>query len=158
MLKKVLRAAAEASSETGATIGSHTLSGAVARNQLVIIERAGGSPDRFVWIHAQREPDIAVHHALGEQGVWIEYDGIGEPDSDPLYLDLVQRALDAGLRDRILLSQDRGWYDPAQPGGGTPKPFTYLSEVFLPQLSDAGVDDDTIDHLTRVNPFTAFAR
>jgi phosphotriesterase-related protein len=155
---KVLRAAAAASAMTGATIGSHTLRGTVARDQLEIIERAGGSPDRFVWIHAQREPDIAIHHALGRRGVWIEYDGIGEPDSDDLYLDLVQRALDAGLRDRILLSQDRGWYDPAQPGGGKPKPFTYLSETFLPLLSDAGVGDPTIDHLVRTNPFTAFAR
>lgn len=155
---KVLRAAAGASAATGATIGSHTLRGAIARDQLAIIEEAGGSPDRFVWIHAQREPDIALHHALAKRGVWIEYDNIGEPGSDALYLDLVQRALDAGFRDRILLSQDRGWYDPAQPGGGAPKPFTYLSETFLPQLSDAGIDDATIGHLTRINPFTAFAR
>lgn len=155
---KVLRAAARASAATGTTIGSHTLRGAVAEHQLEIIVHAGGSPDRFVWIHAQREPDIAIHHALGRRGVWIEYDGIGEPDSDDLHLDLVRRALDAGLRDRILLSQDRGWYDPAQPGGGTPKPFTYLSETFLPLLSDAGIDDPTIDHLTRTNPFAAFAR
>jgi hypothetical protein len=28
---------------------------------------------------------------------------------------------------------DRGWYDPAQPGGGEPKPYTYLVEEFLPQ-------------------------
>lgn len=155
---RVLRAASRVSVATGATIGSHTLRGVVARDQLEIIERTGGSPDRFVWIHAQREPDIGIHHELGGRGVWIEYDGIGEPDSDGLYLDLVQRALDAGLRDRILLSQDRGWYDPAQPGGGTPKPFTYLNETFLPKLSAAGVDDATINHLTRVNPFTAFAR
>ncbi len=53
---------------------------------------------------------------------------------------------------------DRGWYDPAQPGGGTPTPFTYLSERFLPRLADAGVDDATIDLLMRHNPFTAFAR
>ncbi|MDQ3539576.1 MAG: esterase [Chloroflexota bacterium] len=155
---KVLRAAAGASAATGSTIGSHTLRGAVARDQLAIIEEAGGSPDRFVWIHAQREPNVAIHHELGRRGVWIEYDNIGEPDSDDLYVDLIQRALDAGLRDHILLSQDRGWYDPAQPGGGAPKPFTYLSETFLPQLSDAGIDDATIDHLTRINPFTAFAR
>ena len=42
--------------------------------------------------------------------------------------------LDAGFGDQIMLSMDRGWYDPAQPGGGTPRPFTYLSEVFLPKL------------------------
>jgi len=66
--------------------------------------------------------------------------------------------LDAGLGDRLLLSHDRGWYDPAQPGGGTPKPFTYISRHFLPKLRAAGVDDATIRILTRENPFRAFAR
>jgi phosphotriesterase-related protein len=154
----VLRAAAGASATTGATIGSHTLRGEVARIQVAILERAGAAPERFVWIHAHREPDVAIHHELARQGVWLEYDGIGEPESDDLFVDLVLRGLDAGLGDRLLLSHDRGWYDPAQPGGGTPKPYTYLSERFLPLLADAGIDDATIDRLARVNPFTAFAR
>jgi phosphotriesterase-related protein len=58
----------------------------------------------------------------------------------------------------ILLSQDRGWYDPAQAGGGRPKPYTYLSEHFLPKLRAAGVDEQTIRQLTVENPFAAFAR
>ncbi len=158
MEEKVLRAAARAAIETGATIGSHTIRGHVARNQLDIIESVGASPESFVWIHAHQEPDVAIHHELGRRGAWIEYDGIGEPEDDARFIDLVQRALDAGLKDRILLSQDRGWYDPAQPGGGTPKPFTALPERFLPKLADAGIDDATIDQLIRRNPFDAFAR
>ena len=66
--------------------------------------------------------------------------------------------LEAGYADQLLLSHDMGWYDPAQPGGGTPQPFTYLSTTFLPKLRDAGVDDATITKLTRDNPFRAFAR
>ena len=95
---------------------------------------------------------------MAQRGAWIEYDGIGEPEDDDRFIDLVRRALDAGLDERLLLSMDRGWYDPAQPGGGTPKPFTALTERFLPRLAEAGVDDVTIDHLTRRNPFDAFAR
>ena len=52
----------------------------------------------------------------------------------------------------------RAGYDPAQPGGGTPKPYTHLSEVFLPRLRAAGVDEATIVQLTHDNPFEAFAR
>ncbi|MDQ3442663.1 MAG: esterase [Chloroflexota bacterium] len=155
---KVLRAAAAAAIATGAAIGSHTVRGAVARSQLDLIEGEGGAADRFIWIHAHQEPDLAIHHELGKRGAWIEYDGIGEPTDDDRFIDLVQRGLDAGLGDRLLLSQDRGWYDPAQPGGGTPKPFTYLTERFLPKLAGAGVDHATIDRLMRHNPFTAFAR
>ncbi len=154
---KVLRAAAGASAATGATIGSHTIRGAVTRAQVDLIEAAGGAPERFVWIHAHQEPDIALHHELGRRGIWLEYDGIGEPGSDERFIDLILRGLDVGLGERILLSHDRGWYDPAQPGGGTPKPFTYLSERFLPSLLAAGVDDTTIERLTRWNPFAAFA-
>ncbi|MCD6059468.1 MAG: esterase [Thermomicrobiales bacterium] len=155
---KVLRAAADASFETVATAGSHTLNGPVARNQVDTFEEAGGSPGRFVWIHAHREPDIAIHHELGRRGIWLEYDGIGQPGTDQMFVDLVHRGLDAGLDGRILLSHDRGWYDPAQLDGGTPLPYTYLTERFLPLLSDVGIDDATIDRLTRLNPFAAFAR
>jgi phosphotriesterase-related protein len=155
---KVLRAAAGAAIATGATIGSHTIRGDVARAQLDLLETAGAPPECFVWIHAHQEPDIALHHELGKRGAWLEYDGIGEPDSDARFIELVQRGLDAGLVDRLLLSQDRGWYDPAQPGGGTPRPFTYLTEQFLPRLIGSGVDEATVDQLVRRNPFDAFAR
>jgi phosphotriesterase-related protein len=155
---KVLRAASAAALATGATIGSHTIQGAVARAQLDIIEASGAPPNTFVWIHAHQEPDLAIHHELARRGAWIEYDGIGEPEDDTRFLDLVQHTLDAGFGHRLLLSMDRGWYDPAQPGGGAPKPFTALPERFLPKLSDTGVDDATIDALTRRNPFDAFAR
>jgi phosphotriesterase-related protein len=155
---KVLRAAAGAAIATGATIGSHTIRGAVARAQLDLIEATGAPAECFVWIHAHQEPDIAIHHELGRRGAWLEYDGIGDPGNDARFIELVQRGLDAGLLDRLLLSQDRGWYDPAKPGGGTPRPFTYLTARFLPQLVDAGVDEATIDQLVRRNPFDAFAR
>ena len=58
----------------------------------------------------------------------------------------------------MLLSHDSGWYDPAQPGGGTPRPYTHLSEVLLPKLRAAGVDAATLTQLTTDNPFDAFAR
>jgi len=57
-----------------------------------------------------------------------------------------------------MLSHDRGWYDPSKPGGGTPRPFTYISEIFLPKLRESGVDEATIRQLTAENPFRAFAR
>ncbi len=73
-------------------------------------------------------------------------------------VDLVHRALANGYADRVLLSQDRGWYDPAQPGGGTPRAYTHLVTTFLPQLRESGVGLTEIDGLTRLNPFRAFCR
>jgi phosphotriesterase-related protein len=39
-----------------------------------------------------------------------------------------------------------------------PRPYTYISEVFLPKLRALGVGEETIQQLTSTNPFRAFAR
>jgi len=156
---RVLRAAAAAGAATNAVIGSHTIRGRVVRDQLRIIEEAGYSPERFIWIHTQAEPDFDLHVEIARRGAWIEYDAIGSDHvNDDYFLEHIQRVLDAGLGDHLLLSHDRGTFDPALPGGGTPRPFTYLSESFLPKLRQAGVDEGAIRQLTQSNPFRAFAR
>lgn len=157
---KILRAAATAARATNAVIGSHTIRGRVVRDQLDIIEAMGYTPDRFIWIHTQAEPDFELHLEIARRGAWLEYDAIGGDNaaSDEYYMEHIQRILDAGLGGHLLLSHDRGWYDPAQPGGGSTRPYTYLSDRFLPKLRDAGVDDATIRQLTHANPYRAFAR
>ena len=156
---KVLRAAAAAGVATNAVIGSHTIKGWVVREQLDIIEAVGYTPERFIWIHTQAEPDFDLHLEIARRGAWIEYDAIGgEEFDDEFYVNRILRVLDAGFGHQLLFSHDRGWYDPAQPGGGIPRPYTYLSERFLPKLRARGVSETTIQQLTRVNPFQAFAR
>lgn len=155
---KILHAAARAGRATDAAIGSHTIKGRVVVDQLDIVERAGYTASRFISIHTQAEPDVAMHLAVARRGAWIEYDWIGVHGSDEEYIANIHRVLEAGLGAHLLLSQDRGWYDPALPGGGTPKPYTYLSQTFLPKLAASGVDAATIAMLTRDNPFRAFAR
>jgi phosphotriesterase-related protein len=157
---KILRAAAAAGRATNAVIGSHTVKGRVVRHQLDILEAQGYTPDRFIWIHTQAEPDFSIHLEIARRGAWLEYDSIGNPEwvnEDDILANLL-RLLDAGLGDHLLLSHDRGWYDPALPGGGVPKPYTYLTENFLPRLRLASLDEGAIRQLTRDNPFRAFAR
>ncbi len=157
---KILRAAVIAARATNAVIGSHSVRGRVVRNQLDIIEAMGFTSERFIWIHTQSEPNFELHLEIGRRGAWIEYDAIGNIDfeKDEYYIQHIQRLLDAGLCDQLLISHDRGWYDPAQPGGGIPKPFTYLTEQFLPKLRAVGIDEETIHQLIHTNPYRAFAR
>ena len=155
---KILWAAARAAKATGCVIGSHTIRGSVVRTQLEILERVGVAPDRFIWIHTQAEPDVGIHLEMSRRGCWIEYDAIGSDEfDDQLFVERIQRLLDAGVGGRLLLSQDRGSYDPSLPGGGTPRPYTYLCERFLPRLYAAGLDEAEIIRLTHRNPFDAFA-
>ncbi|RPJ42156.1 MAG: esterase [Chloroflexi bacterium] len=155
---KVLRAAAQAAKPTNSVIGSHTIRGRVVRDQLDIIEKSGYSPSRFIWIHTQAEPDFALHLEMARRGAWLEYDSIGNPEEDSMFIDWIRKLLDAGFEKQLMLSHDRGWYDPAQPGGGKPQPYTYLAETFLPRLRATGVTEETIKRLVCENPFRAFAR
>ncbi|RYE49532.1 MAG: esterase [Hyphomicrobiales bacterium] len=154
---KILRAAARAAQRTGAVIGSHTIKGRVVMDQLDIIEAEGYRADRFISIHTQEEKDFGLNIAVAQRGAWIEYDHVGRAP-DAAVSELILRALDADLGSQLLLSHDRGWYDPAIPGGGTPTPYTHLSDVMLPLLRTSNVDEAAIRQLTVTNPFAAFSR
>ena len=155
--ERILRAAARAAKATNAVIGSHTIKGRVVMDQLDIIEAEGYTANRFISIHTQAEPDFELHKAVAARGAWIEYDNIGYvPDEETV--PRILRALEAGLGGQLLLSHDMGWYDPALPGGGTPRPYTHLVGSVLPKLRAAGVDEAVIVQLTEINPFEAFAR
>lgn len=155
--ERILRAAVRAAKRTNAVIGSHTIKGRVVMDQLDIIEAEGYRADRFISIHTQAEKDFGLNLAVAERGAWIEYDNIGWVDDGEL-LPLILKVLEAGRGRQLLLSHDRGWFDPALPGGGTPKPYTHLSTAMLPKLREAGVSQAQIVQLTHTNPFEAFAR
>jgi phosphotriesterase-related protein len=158
---KLLRAAAKAAQESDSTIGSHTVRGAVALGQLDLLEALAYPPERFIWFHANREPDFQFHLEAARRGAWIEYDGIGRPapkgGPDEKYVELTLRALEAGLVDRLLLSHDRLGYDPATSSIWTPS-YNYIKDVFMPKLAAAGVEKGTIHQLTHDNPFRAYAK
>ena len=76
-----------------------------------------------------------------------------------------REVIEAGRRRKGSGSKPKGRADApvrrrpsSEQGGGTPRPFTYISEVFLPELRESGVDEATIHQLTVENPFRAFAR
>jgi phosphotriesterase-related protein len=155
--ERLLRAASRAAARTGAVIGSHTIRGRVAMEQLDIIEDEGCPASRFIWIHTQNETDLGYHDAAVARGAWIEYDHVSRVPDDEVK-SLIQRALGAGLTENLLVSHDVGWFDPAKPAGGTQRPYTHLSDVMMPMLREDGVDDGTLRQLTEDNPFNAYAR
>jgi phosphotriesterase-related protein len=155
--KKILRATARAGVKAGAAIGSHTIRGQVVQDQLDILEECGFPPARFIAIHSQAEADFELNLAVARRGAWLSYDGIGW-GGDQMYVQRIQAMLAQGFVGQVLLSHDRGWYTPAEPGGGLPKPFTYLTGTFLPLLRSAGVAEADIHRMTVTNPFRAFAR
>jgi phosphotriesterase-related protein len=157
-----LEAAARAGRQTGATIASHTASGALALRQMDILEAAELDLGRFIWVHANLEPDTALHLEAARRGVYVEFDAIGaEWQSQPAMLDYSLALIEAGYAGSLLLSHDAGWYDPSQADGqpeeGGVRGFTALVEEFIPALRSRGVSDDLVDLMTVTNPARAFA-
>ena len=157
--ERILRAAARAANETGCAIGSHTTRADVVVSQLDVLESEDFSADRFVWIHAQAEHESARRRELAHRGCWIEFDWIGSWPTDDEYVVMISDLIEADLGDRILLSQDCGWYDPANPAGGLASgPYTGVNLRFIPLLRSRGFDESTLTGFTVDNPFHAFAR
>ncbi len=156
-----LKAAARASRATGAVIASHTIGGAAARREMDVLETEGLDLHRFIWVHAQTEPDRAVQREAAKRGAYIELDSIGanrEWNADMIEMTLA--LVEAGHIEQILLSHDAGWYNPARADGmpeGGFRGYTALSEDLIPALRQRGVSDEQIQMITVQNPARAFA-
>lgn len=156
-----LRAAVMASQNTGAVIASHTIGGKAAKKEMDILEEAGLDLHRFIWIHAQTEPDISIVKEAAQRGAYIELDSVGAPhQSQPELLDTVMTLIEAGFINQLLLSHDAGWYNPAH-ANGLPddgyRGYTALIKDFIPALLQRGVTQEQIDIITIKNPANAFA-
>lgn len=153
--RKLIHAAALTHRATGLTIGAHTGPSIAAFEQLAILEREGVHPSAWIWIHAQGERDSDRHITAARRGAWIELDGI-DPRSMEQHVGFVTRLRDAGLLERVLVSQDGGWYDPAQPSAGASRSYEVMFTDFLPALRARGFSAAEIDTLLVRNPAKAF--
>jgi phosphotriesterase-related protein len=154
--RKLIHAAAITHRATGLTIGAHTGPAVAALEQLAILDREGVHPSAWIWIHAQGEPDSAQHIAAARRGAWISLDGI-DAGSLARHLDFVTRLRDAGLLERVLISQDAGWYSVGQADGHMSRSYEVLFTDFLPALRARGFSAAEIDTLLVRNPARAFA-
>jgi phosphotriesterase-related protein len=119
------------------------------------LEKEGVHPSAWIWIHAQNEPDVTRHIAAARRGAWIEFDGIDAQTIDQ-HVGLVTRIRDEGLLDHVLVSQDAGWYNVGQAGGGKARSYELIFTQFVPALRAKGFSAAEIKSLLVVNPARAF--
>jgi phosphotriesterase-related protein len=156
-----LKAAAKASQETGAVVASHTIGGKVARKEMDVLEDAGLDLHRFIWVHAQTEPDLSVLMEAVRRGAFVELDSVGAPyQSQPELLEMAVELIEAGFAGHLLLSHDAGWYNPAR-ADGLPddgyRGYTALVDKFIPGLLERKVTEEQLHLITAKNPAIAFA-
>jgi phosphotriesterase-related protein len=156
-----LKAAARASQHTGAVIASHTIGGQVARREMDVLEAAGLDLQRFIWVHAQTEPDLSILKEAAQRGAFIELDTVGAPfQPQTELLETVLALIEAGFINHLLLSHDAGWYNPARPDGLPEdgyRGYTALVRDFVPELLRGGITQDQVRVMTVENPARAFA-
>ncbi|HSB14075.1 MAG TPA: hypothetical protein VLE22_06425 [Bryobacteraceae bacterium] len=150
--RKLVKAAAITSWETGLPIASHTGDGAAALEQLEILTAQKVAPRKFIWVHAQNEKDHSAHERVARAGAWVELDGIG-PKSVDWHLECVRYLEVRDLLGRVLISQDAGWYHVGERGGGDYRGYTFIYTDFLPKL-----DPEFAWRLMVENPVNAFGK
>lgn len=154
--ERVFRAAARAARATGMAVSTHAVLSDVGLAQLAILEEEGVDPSRVVIGHADSFPSLDHYLEIVGRGASVEFDFIGmrfspvEEHSEPLTVESILRLLERGHGDRILLSHDLCHTMQLKAFGGNG--YTYLADVFLPRLREAGVPDEAIRQMTVENP------
>lgn len=154
--RKLIQAAGITHLKTGLTIGIHTGDGAASFEQLEILKEQGVSPAARIWFHAQSESDQTLHIKAAKLNSWVSFDGVN-PETLLDNLKFLQTMKANKLLHRVLVSQDSGWYNVGEPGGGNFKPFTCILTDFIPLLRKNGFTAQELDLLFRTNPAAAFA-
>jgi phosphotriesterase-related protein len=153
---RLVRAAALTYRATRLPIASHTSTGAAAHEQLDMLERLRVPLTAFIWVHAHNEPDRSLHARAARRGAWVEFDGIS-PGSVPQHVQLVRHMKTEGLLDRVLVSQDAGWYRVGEPGGGRFRPYDTVFTSFIPALRSDGFSEADVRQLLAHNPARALS-
>jgi phosphotriesterase-related protein len=148
---KLVRAAAIAHKATGLPIAAHTPDGVAALEEIDLLGEAGVPLSSFIWVHAQSEPDGALHQKAAARGAWVEFDGIS-PKSVERHVALVLEMRKAGRLDQVLVSHDAGWYHVGEPDGGDFRAFDTLFTAFVPALKSAGLTEAEVHQLLVDNP------
>ncbi len=152
--QKIVRAAGITSKATGLTIACHTGHGVSAIETMDILEKEGVPLNKYIFVHADAEGNMNYHIETAKRGAWVEFDSIGWGDANR-HIQLIKNMLDKGYEDRLLLSQDAGWYNVGQPRGGNIRAFTYIIKEFIPLMEKSGINNDTINKLMITNPAMA---
>ncbi len=161
--RKIISAAGIAHLATGLVIASHTGPDGPALEQIGILKDLGVDASAFIWVHAQSGTREGLIKAARE-GAWISLDNVrSRPEMEPgaqgsitWYAGKIVDMKKEGLLNRVLISHDSGWYDPAKSDGGTFNGFTDIFNSLIPALKENGFTNADIDQILARNPAEAF--
>lgn len=149
--EKILRAACRTSLKTNLTIQCHSALSETVLQASTILEEEGLNLKKFIWAHADSECNIPIMVELGKRGMWIEIDSIGSLSYEK-HIDLLKVLIEKGIKDNLLISQDTGWYNIGDTGGGDIRPYHKIITEFLPMCYERGLEKEQINNIMVTNP------
>ena len=150
--ERMLRAAARAHKQTGATIATSALRGPIGLDQLDILEEEGVDPHRVIIGYAHMYPNAEYQAELARRGAFIafEHQGHKTPYHREKEMPLIRQILEKGLTKHLLLSHEvcqKSMYA-AYGGAG----YDYIPTRSLDDLKETGLTDEQFHEIMVDNP------
>ena len=162
--RKILRASARASAETGAAITLHPgfHDDALMHHMSDLVE-AGADPSRIVMGHVDTMAIDAVRR-VAETGAFVQYDTFGLEDtlwgevagqatpvpSDVERMERIEQLIDWGHEDRILIAHDVCFKSMLSRYGG--KGYSHVLESIVPRMRRRGYSERSVRSILVDNP------
>jgi len=152
--ESLFRGAARAGRDTGVAVSLRYGKDAVADLDIALDENLPA--DRIVVGGLDRRDAVAagVVAEIARRGAYVALDHVGTEDdehlSDAERAALVRALVDAGVGHRILLSSNATGVAQGHPARDIP--FGHVLTGFVPQLTAAGIADDTVQRILTANP------
>ena len=161
--RKVLTAAAKAAKITGVPLISHTENCSCGHDQIDIVCGAGLPASSLIVGHSDGRDDHEYQKSLADRGAYVGFDrfGLEMMISDAIRMKNLKALVDAGHRDRVMVSHDTVNCWVGSYGGGDPADLqktlpnwrmTHLFENIFPELKRMGVSQADLDHIVTENP------
>jgi phosphotriesterase-related protein len=162
--RRMLTAATRAARATGVKLISHTENCSCGHEQIDIVTGEGMPANHLLVGHCDGRDDHPYQASLAARGAYVGFDrfGLSVFNSDENRMRNLKQMIDAGYRDRLIVSQDKVncWLG-AIPGVGTAEDIarivpnwtmTHLFERIFPELLRMGVAQADLDALLLDNP------
>ena len=167
--RRMLTAATAAAKATGVALISHTENCSCGHDQIDIVTAGGMPAHRLLVGHCDGRDDHPYQASLAARGAYVGFDRFGLEvfNSDANRMRNLKQMIDAGYRDRMIVSQDKVncWLGNI-PGVGTAEDIarivpnwtmTHLFERVFPELLSMGVSQVDLDVLLLDNPRNFFS-
>ena len=149
---KVFKSAIIAHLETGVPITTHTSLGTMGHEQVRLFKEYKVNTDKIVIGHVDLSGNVEYILEMLYNGVYVEFDTIGKNNylPDDIRIEMLKEIEKRELIDRVFLSMDITRKSNMEYKGGIG--YNYIFNVFIPKLKEAGIKENSIEKMLKINP------